>query len=296
MDAMPHLLVYGLGYTGTAIARAAVARGWRVTATVRRPDVAAPPGVALVPFDDAAPGDATHVVATAAPDAAGDPALVRHGAALAASPHLRWAGYLSTTGVYGDRNGGWVDEDTPPAPGNDRGHRRIAAEAGWAAFGARIPVDLIRLAGIYGPGRSALDEIRAGRGRRVIKPGHAFGRIHRTDIAEGVLAAAAQVRAPGVRVLNFSDDEPAEAARVQEEAAALLGREPPPEVDFAEAVTAMSEMGRSFWLENRRVASAKTQAALGRNWRYPTYREGLRAILAEEGVDRALQQGQVRRP
>jgi nucleoside-diphosphate-sugar epimerase len=283
----PHLLIFGLGYTGTAVARAAVAAGMAVTGTSRNPDsVRAPDGVTLVAFDAAAPAipRATHVLATAAPDEAGDPVLAAFGPALSAAPALRWIGYLSTTGVYGDRGGGWVDEDTPPAPAAERSRRRVAAEHAWSALareGRRV--DLFRLAGIYGPGRSVFDDLRAGRSRRVIKPGHRFGRIHRDDIAAAVLAAMAQDAPPGARVLNLSDDAPAESAEVIAEAARLLGVPPPPEVPFADAVAAMSAMGRGFWSENRQVASAKTQAALGLTWRYPTYREGLRAILAEEG-------------
>jgi nucleoside-diphosphate-sugar epimerase len=288
-----HLIVFGLGYCGSAVARAALEAGVRVTATSRDP-ARAPriAGVAVVPFADVALTEATHLLATAPPPGDGgdgegaDPVLHAHGAAIAAAAHLRWAGYLSTTGVYGDRAGGWVDEDTPPAPGQDRSRRRLAAEQAWAALADRRAVDIFRVAGIYGPGRSALDDVRAGRARRVLKPGHAFGRIFRDDIAAAVLAALLQDRAPGVRVLNLSDDEPAEPATVVEEAARLLGVPPPPAVPFAEAAERMSPIGRSFWQESRRVASAKTQAALGLRWRYPSFREGLRAILAEEGNHR----------
>ena len=295
-----HLIIFGLGYTGAATARAAVAAGVTVTATSRAPATApAIAGVRLVRFADAASAlaSATHLLATAPPPGDGgvgdsgdgdgiDPVLDTHGAAIAAAPRLRWAGYLSTTGVYGDHDGGWVDEATPPNPGQDRSRRRLAAEQAWAAFANRVAVDLFRVAGIYGPGRSALDDLRAGRGRRVIKPGHAFGRIHRDDIATAVLAAARQTLPPGVRVLNLNDDEPAEAAMVVEEAARLLGVPPPPAVAFADAAARMSPMGLSFWQESRRVSSATTQAALGLRWRYPTFREGLRGILAEEGGDR----------
>jgi nucleoside-diphosphate-sugar epimerase len=180
-----------------------------------------------------------------------------------------------------------VDEATPPAPGQERSQRRLAAEQAWAGFADSRAVDIFRLAGIYGPGRSTFDDLRAGRARRIIRPGHAFGRIHRDDIVAAILAAAAQPLRPGVRVLNLNDDEPAEPALVVEEAARLLGVEPPPALPFAEAERTMSPMGRSFWAESRRVASAKTQAALGLRWRYPTFREGLRAILAEEGADGA---------
>lgn len=298
-----HLGVFGLGYSGGAIAGLAAAAGWRVTATSRSPErAAAPLGVRVVPFDAAHPllAEATHLVATAPPGEAGDPVLARYAAALAAAPRLRWVGYLSTTGVYGDRGGGWVDEGTEPAPSSDRGRRRLAAERAWRAATAGRALDLFRLAGIYGPGRSAFDDLRAGTARRVLKPGHQFGRIHRDDIAAAVLAAIGQAVPPGVRVLNLSDDEPAESAAVTAEAAGLLGLPVPDAVPFERAVAGMSEMGRSFWAENRRVGNRATQAALGLRWRYPTYREGLRAVLAEEGgaeerADRLPQQGEVGR-
>ncbi len=280
-----HLLIFGLGYTGTALAAAAAAEGRTVTVVTRQADAQPPPGVALAPFDAPPLDGATHLVATAAPDAAGDPVLARHAAAIAAAPGLRWIGYMSTTGVYGDRGGGWVDEATEPDPSSERGRRRVAAERAWAAVRPGAAVDWLRLAGIYGPGRSALDELRAGRARRVHKPGHLFGRIHRDDIAGALLAAIAQDRPPGPRVLNGADDEPAASADVIAEAARLLGVPPPPLVPFAEAESGMSAMGRTFWSDNRRVRSEATQAALGRRWRYPTYREGLRAILQAQQRD-----------
>jgi nucleoside-diphosphate-sugar epimerase len=280
----PHrLVVFGLGYTGGAIAARAVAEGWQVSATSRDPSgIRAPAGVRVVAFDHAAPvlAEATHLLATAPPGEAGDPVLARYRAAIAAAPHLRWAGYLSTTGVYGDRGGAWVDESTPPAPASERTVRRVAVERDWARFAGRMAVDVFRVAGIYGPGRSSLEDVRAGTARRVLKPGHAFGRIHRDDIARAVLAAAGQGRPPGLRVLHLVDDEPAETAAVIEEAARLLGVPPPPAVPFEQAVVTMNPMARSFWAENRKVGNAKTKAALGIAWLYPTYREGLRAILA----------------
>lgn len=287
-----NLILFGLGYAGTVVAARAAALGWRVTATSRSPfGRQAPPGVDLVNFADAAAplNEATHVLQTAAPDEHGDPALARYGDAIRASPRLRWAGYLSTTGVYGDRDGGWVDEDTPVAPTAPRAQRRAEAEQAWVAALPGRPVDLFRLAGIYGPGRSAFDDLRSGQARRVLKPGHLFGRIHRDDIAAAVLAAMQQAREPGPRVLNLADDEPAASADVTAEAARLLGVPPPPLVPFAEAVGGMSAMGRSFWNENRRVRSEKTQAQLGLRWRYPTYREGLRATLQQEAAERPPQ-------
>lgn len=284
-----NLILFGLGYTGTAIAAGAAALGWRVTATSRNPSGrSAPSGVALISFADAAAvlAEATHVVQTAAPDEHGDPALARYSVEISRSPRLRWAGYLSTTGVYGDRDGDWVDEDTPVAPAVPRAQRRVAAENAWVAALPGRPVDLFRVAGIYGPGRSAFDDLRSGQARRVLKPGHLFGRIHRDDIAAAVLAAMQQARPPGPRVLNLADDEPAASADVTAEAARLLDMEPPPLIPFAEAVGSMSAMGRSFWNENRRVRSEKTQAQLGLRWQYPTYREGLRAILQQEVAKR----------
>lgn len=291
-DTPGRLLLFGLGYTGMAIADLAARAGWIVVATSRQTDrLRSPPGVALIAFDeaDAYLPSVTHVLETAAPDEHGDPALRRHGAALAEAPALRWAGLLSTTGVYGDRDGGWVDEDTPPAPTGPRGARRLEAERQWAEAFRRCAVDLFRLAGIYGPGRSPFAEIRAGTARRVDKPGHRFGRIHRDDIAHAVLAAMAQASGKRLRVLNFTDDEPVESAEATAEAARLLGQPPPPLVPFEQALQEMSPMGRSFWAENRQVASRKTQAALGLAWRYPSYREGLRAILEQEAGEGAAQ-------
>ncbi len=286
------LVVFGLGYCGAAVA-AAGAAGLCASGITRQTDAAT---------TRAALAEATHVLSTVPPDEAGnddgdrDPILSRYAGDLARAPALRWVGYLSTIAAYGDRGGEWVDEATPPTPHSDRAVRRVAAEAGWARLADRCAVDLFRLGAIYGPGRSAFDELRAGRARRVAKPGHAFGRIHRDDIVQAVLAAMQQSRTPGVRVLHLVDDEPAENAAVVEEAARLLGVAPPPAIPYAIAATTMSPMARSFWAENRKVASRATRAALGIAWRHPTYREGLRAILVEERGQGVAQQGQVLRP
>ena len=284
-----NLIVFGLGYSGAAVVKAATAAGWMVCGMLRTPgrgggDLA---GVDVLAFDAAEPAlaTATHLLATAPPGEAGDPVLARYGAAIAAAPALRWIGYLSSTGVYGDRGGGWVDEDTPPLPGSNRSRRRLAAEEEWRRLAGGRAVDIFRLAGIYGPGRSPFDSLRAGTARRVSKPGQMFGRVHRDDIAASVLAAMRQDRDHTVRVLNLADYEPAENAAVVEEAARLLGMPPPPVLPYEQAAQQMTEMGRSFWAENRRVASAKTQAALKLRWRYPTYREGLRAVLLQEAVE-----------
>ncbi len=281
----PHLLIAGLGYSGIAVARAALAAGWAVTATIRSRAVALP-GLATVPFAAAGPAlrQATHLLVTAPPGEGGDPVLAAHAEAIGAAAGLRWLGYMSTTGVYGDRDGAWVDEATVPAPGQERSRRRLEAEQQWMALADRVAVDVMRAGGIYGPGRSVVEELRAGTARRTVKPGHAFGRIHVEDIALAVLAAMRQPRGPGLRVLHLVDDEPAESAAVVEEAARLLGVPPPPAVSFDQAFAAMSPMARSFWAENRKVANAATKAALGIQWRYPSYREGLRAIV-EQGRD-----------
>lgn len=276
---MNRLTIFGLGYCGAAIAQAAEASGaFAVIGTSR----SGAPG--CVPFDKAedAIASATHILSTAAPDENGDPVLARYAGAIAAAAP-RWIGYLSSTVVYGNRDGGWVDEDTPPAPTQARGLRRLAAEDAWAAL--PFPVDIFRLAGIYGPGRSIFDDLRAGRARRTLKPGHCFGRIHRDDIARAVVAAMGQTRPPSRRNLNLTDDEPSESAAVAMEAAGLLGVPPPPAVAFADALPGLSPMARSFWAENRKVACAGTKAALDLSWLYPTYREGLRAILLQERIE-----------
>jgi len=279
------LLVFGFGYSGRAVARAALGAGFGVVATSREPGrVAAEEGVEIIHFEDAEDAilEASHVLATAAPGERGDPVLQRYGAQIAVSS-VGWMGYLSTTGVYGNRDGGWVDEDSPPAPISERAKRRVEAEKAWAEFEGQAAVDIFRLAGIYGPGRSMFDDLREETARRVVKPGHLFGRIHRDDIARGVVAAMKTAPTTGVRIFNFSDDEPAASADVVVEAARLLGVEPPEPVTFEEARPKMSAMGLSFWVENRRVANEKTKKALGIEWTYPTYREGLRGILGEEG-------------
>ena len=279
------LIIAGLGYAGRAVAEAAAAAGWRVVGTSRQPEaIRALPGVEMISFDAAGPAfaAASHWLITTPPDEAGDPVLRRHASALT-SGKQRWIGYLSTTGVYGDHAGGTVNEATPPAPGQPRSQRRLAAEEAWrAARPAGAALDICRVGGIYGPGRAPFAELRAGVARRVVKPGHSFSRIHRDDIAHAVMAAISNTPEPGCRVLNFVDDEPADSAAVMAEAARLLGMAAPPAIPFAEARASMSPMALSFWSENRRVANAATKAALGIEWRYPSYREGLAASLAEE--------------
>jgi nucleoside-diphosphate-sugar epimerase len=288
------MVIAGLGYAGGAIAREALAHDFTVAGTARDPArAAAPSGVAVLAFAEAgeAIAQATHLVVTAAPDEQGDPVLRAHRGALREASGLRWIGYLSTTGVYGDRGGAWVDEASHPAPGQERSKRRLAAEQAWADFADRAAVDLFRTGGIYGPWRTPFAELRAGLARRMQKPGHAFSRIHRDDIALAVVAAASLDPPPGLRVLHLVDDEPAESAAVTEHAARLLGLAPPPLTPYDPA--ALSPMARSFWSENRRVANAMTKQALGIAWRHPSYREGLAASLAEELRDAGAEQREV---
>jgi nucleoside-diphosphate-sugar epimerase len=282
----PHLFCFGLGFSAGALARRLLAQGWRVTGTCRDTARAAELqqlGIAPVVFDRAHPiadldrhlAAATHLLSSVPPDAAGDPVLDMHGAAIArAAQHLAWIGYLSTTGVYGDRGGGWVDEDSALTPTGPRGRRRLEAERAWLAL--PLPAHLFRLAGIYGPGRSALDTVRSGKARRVVKPGQVFSRIHVDDIVAVLLASIARP-APGT-AYNVCDDDPADPAAVIAFASDLLGVAPPPEVPFAEA--ALSPMARSFYDDNKRVRNDRIKHALGVTLRYPSYREGLRALLA----------------
>ncbi len=279
-----NLLLFGLGYTGRAIAKAALQAGFDVTATSRNP--LPEPGLNVIPFTGAGPAiaAATHLITTAAPDEAGDPVLHRYAQQIADAKALKYIGYLSTTGIYGNRDGAWVDEDAVIAPKSLRAIRRLEAETAWRGF--PVAVDIFRLAGIYGPGRSMFDDLRAGTARRVVKPGHLFGRIHRDDIAQGVLTAMQRDPKPGVSIFNFTDDEPAASADVVVEAARLLGVAPPEPIPYEQATAKMSAMALSFWADNRRVSNAKTKAALRLAWRYPTYREGLAGILAEERAQR----------
>lgn len=284
------LFCFGLGYSARALARSLIAEGWRVAGTSRSAD-GAPAIRALgaeahrLPLDDPARALAgtTHLLSSAPPGEAGDPVLAAHGTAIAGLRGLAWVGYLSATSVYGDRGGAMVDETAPIAPSSARGKRRARAEQQWLdlwrAHG--VPVHVFRLAGIYGPGRSALDQVRAGTARRIDKPGHSFSRIHVDDIAVALRASMARPN-PGA-VYNLCDDEPAPSAEVVAYACELLGVAPPPLVPFAEAEASMSAMAREFWADDRRIDNRRMHEELGVTLRYPSYREGLRAILAARG-------------
>ncbi|MBM3569439.1 MAG: SDR family NAD(P)-dependent oxidoreductase [Alphaproteobacteria bacterium] len=275
----PHLFCFGLGYTAEALARTMLAKGWRVAGTVREParaDELRKLGIEIFAFDRAraladpvaALGLGAHVLSSIPPDEDGDPALDRHAADLIAA-RPRWIGYLSTTGVYGDAQGEWVDETTPPRPRLARGRRRLLAEMRWRGL---VPAaHVFRLAGIYGPGRSALDALREGRARRWVKPGQVFCRIHVADIVRALIASMARPN-PG-QVYNLADNNPAPPQDAVAFAAALLGIEPPPEEPFAPE--RMSPMAASFYADNRRVANDRARQELGLSLLYPSYRVGL---------------------
>jgi len=274
------LFIFGLGYSGLEIATLAAAAGWSVAGTVTGTDKAgrlAAGGIETHPFDGTAPlaaaalDGASHILCTVAPGPAGDPVL---GTCALRLRDARWLGYLSTTGVYGDHDGRWVDETTPPRPDQPRSIERLAAERAWQALGATI----FRLPGIYGPGRSAIDRVKAGTARRIDKPGQVFSRIHVEDIAAAVLAA--MTHRPSGAIYNVADDLPAPNGEVIAYACELLGLPVPPAVPWDEAAPTMSAMARSFYAENRRVRNDRLKRELGVVLRYPTYREGLRAIAA----------------
>jgi len=284
-----HLLIFGLGYTAAHFAKAFGDRFVSVTGTVRgqggdRPDV---PGIRLVPFMngqttpelDEALGQATHVLVSIPPDDDGDPVLRVFGEALSRLPDLRWIGYLSTVGVYGDAGGAWIDETAPLHPTSERNRRRVAVESDWLALatGRALPVQIFRLAGIYGPGRNALANVLEGKARRIIKPGQVFNRVHVTDIARALNQGIERPEAGPV--FNVTDNEPAPPQDVIAHAAGLLGRSVPPDIAFADA--ALSPMGRSFYGENKRVSNRLMREILGCRPLYPTYREGLAACFAE---------------
>lgn len=278
------LLVLGLGYAGVAVARQARASGHAVAGTARDPARLAPAVRPLaISFAGAAEAirAASHLLVTAPPGEAGDPVLAAHRAALdaaLAAGALRWVGYVSTTGVYGDHGGGLVTEETPLTPNTERGHKRLLAETQWLdlwrAHG--LPVHLFRLAGIYGPGRNQLVSLMDGTAKRVIKPGQIFSRIHVEDIAATLEASMAKPH-PG-RAYNVCDDEACPPQDVVEFGARLLGLPVPPDVPFDAA--SLSPMARSFYADSKRVSNARITQELGVKLRYPTYREGLTALAA----------------
>lgn len=291
--ATPRLFCFGLGYSALELARGLMAEGWTVAGTCRteenRAQAAAAGADAVIfegnhPFDGAEStlAGVTHILSSVPPGSVGDPVLASHGEILGHLSGVIWAGYLSTTGVYGDTGGATVDETSPLNPGSDRSFERVAAEQAWRALHQQsgLPVHVFRLAGIYGPGRSALDQVRAGTARRIDKPGHKFSRIHVADIANVLRASMARPN-PGA-IYNLCDDEPAAAADVTAFACELLDLDPPPLIPFEAAAKEMPPMALSFWRDNRIVDNGRIKRELAVGLKYPTYRDGLRSILAAE--------------
>jgi nucleoside-diphosphate-sugar epimerase len=275
------LLCFGLGYTARALVRA-LGEDWAIIGTSRTGEDG------CLRFDRDHPlaagtfAGVTHILVSIPPDAAGDPVLAAHAADIAGlTRRLAWLGYLSTTGVYGTRDGGWVDETSELRPTGSRGRARVAAEAAWLALQRErgVPVHIFRLPGIYGPGRSAFDALRAGTARRIDAGSQVFSRIHVDDIAGVLRASIARPRCGAV--YNVCDDEPAPQEAVVAHAARLLDMAPPSLVSLAAAE--LSPMARSFYADDKRVSNALVKRELGVALAYPSYREGLAAILAAGG-------------
>jgi nucleoside-diphosphate-sugar epimerase len=286
------LFAFGLGFSAQALAARLAVKGWEIAGTAR--DVGkvghlASLGYEMAQYSGEAGNSAlpnalygtTHLLHSIPPGPACDPVLEHYREAIAKLSSLEWIGYLSTVGVYGDQEGRWVDEATLPKPNSARTEARVEAEQAWLEFGKEtgVPVQIFRLAGIYGPGRSVFDKFRSGRARRIKKDGQVFSRIHVEDIASVLEASIARPRAGAI--YNVADDEPAAPGEVVAYAAELIGVAPPPEVAFAEAD--LTPMARSFYEGSRRIANARIKSELGVALRYPTYREGL-ASLSQKGL------------
>ena len=293
---MPTLFCFGLGYSAQHYIAEFGGRFDRIAGTVTTREKAAAiagagigghkveafvfDGTAATPEVTAALMDDAALLVSAPPDDA-DPVLRQFSGTIAGAPQLQSIVYLSTVGVYGDHGGAWVDEATPATPISERSRVRLAAEQEWQALGQRAgkPVAVFRLSGIYGPGQNALMQVARGSARRIDKPDQVFNRIHVEDIAQAIDAAFTQ-RADGI--FNVTDDEPTPQGVPVAFAADLLGMAPPPEMPFAEAAKSMSPMALSFYAESKRVRNDKLKRELGVRLRYPSYKEGLRALRARE--------------
>lgn len=277
-----HILFFGFGFSAAALSRILAPQGWQITGTSRTQEGAkniTRQGFNGVRFDElhSIPQGVTHIVTSVPPDATGDPVLRVFERELATrAADFKWVAYLSTTGVYGDHDGAWVDENTVLTPNTERGHRRLRAETDWLQLHntTHLAVHVFRLAGIYGPGRNALESLKDGSAKRVIRPGQIFSRIHVDDLA-GILAASMQHPNPG-RAYNVADDEPCPPQDVITFGAELLGIAPPPEVPFEAAE--LSAMARSFYMDSKRVSNNRVKQELGYKFQYPDYRTGLRSL------------------
>ncbi len=282
------LLSFGHGYSARALASRLVPEGWHIVGTTRsaeKLEAIAATGVEpmLWPGGDISSliAEFPNILVSAGPGPQGDPVLaVARDAILRAAPGMRWLGYLSTTGVYGDHAGGWVDEQTPLTPSTKRGQARVAAEAAWQAIPG-LPLHIFRLAGIYGPGRGPFEKVRDGSARRIIKPDQLFSRIHVNDIAQALILSLRSPRPSDI--YNLCDDDPAPPQDVIGHAAELLGRPMPPAVDFETAD--MTAMARSFYAESKRVRNDHIKQVLGWRPAYPDYKSGFAAMLAQERED-----------
>ncbi|MBM09164.1 MAG: NAD(P)-dependent oxidoreductase [Magnetovibrio sp.] len=284
------LFCFGLGFSALRLSSLLQLDGWEIRGTCRTREKANELkyiGIKAHIFDGTEGFDplwldgTTHVLSSIPPNPAGDPVLNYCWGSLETGENINWVGYLSTTGVYGNSDGEWVDETSPTCADVPRSKRRVKAEREWLALNTkhRLPVHIFRLAGIYGPERNVLNTISRGKARRIDKPGHRFSRIHVDDIA-AVLRASIESPNPGT-IYNVCDDLPAEPSKVTEFGCELLGVEPPPLVPFEEAAKTMTAMGLSFWMDNRRVRNNRIKHQLGVSLVYPTYREGLRALVSE---------------
>lgn len=282
-DPTPRLFCFGLGYTARRLAEMLQGKGWRIAGTVRADGTELTArGYEMFQFDGSAPlqdaqnalAGTTHLLSSVPPGPSGDPVLDLHAADIEGVQALEWIGYLSTTGVYGDRGGDWVDEDSALQPTGERGRRRVSAEAGWRALQTDAAIQLFRLAGIYGPGRSALDTVRRGQARRIVKPNQVFSRIHVDDIAR-ILQASIDRPSAGT-AYNVCDDEAAPPQDVIAFACDLLGVEPPPEIAFEDA--ALSAMAQSFYRDNKRVSNRRIKEALDVDLKWPNYRDALQEM------------------
>ncbi len=286
------ILSFGHGYSAQALSRILLPQGWQITGTTRsevKAEALADQGVVplIFPGDGDGDGDgdvadaiaqASHLLISAGPDASGDPVLNAVGDMISArARQFEWVGYLSTTGVYGDHQGAWVDENTPLTPSTRRGQWRKDAEEAWQAVPG-LPLHIFRLAGIYGPGRGPFAKVRDGTARRIVKTGQVFSRTHVEDIAQ-VLAASIAQPAPGT-AYNICDNDPAPPQDVIAHAAELLGAPVPPAIPFETAE--MTPMARSFYAESKRVRNDRIKTELGVKLLYPTYREGLAALLEDD--------------
>lgn len=284
MSSTGHLFCFGYGYSCDYLGHELARQGWKISGTTRsyeKRDELKARGITAHIFDDEKPlldpdsvlNGVTHVVISTPPDDEGDTVFHTHGLDLTRIPSLKWVGYLSTTGVYGDRGGEWVDETSEIRPTSKRGSRRVEAESQWLSLCRQygLPVHIFRLAGIYGPGRSALDSVRAGMARRINKPGHVFGRIHVEDIVR-ILLASMDKPNPG-SIYNVCDSNPAPSHEIIAYACELLARPVPPMVDFEDAN--LAPITRSFYMDNRRVRNAKVIDELGVQLKYPDYKSGL---------------------